>query len=129
MNPASPRMAGCYGRSLDCATRGQERDGRSRVIAPPGKGRQGERGGQPTLMGRHFDCQANGVYTRAPRTPVAMLKRFLIGFALGVGGMYWAIHNGDRLLSHTAAWVSRSAGQFRGDQDRQSVDRQLGAAH
>ena len=57
-----------------------------------------------------------------------MLKRFLIGFALGVGAMYWYIHNGERVMSDTGAWMERSASQYRGDQGRQSVDRELGGA-
>lgn len=55
-----------------------------------------------------------------------MLKRFLIGFALGVGGMYWYIHHAERMVSDTNSWIERSAAHYRGDSAHESVDQATG---
>ena len=38
-----------------------------------------------------------------------MLKRFMIGFVIGVGAMYWYIHNYESTLSDADQWMERSA--------------------
>lgn len=51
-----------------------------------------------------------------------MFKRFMIGFVLGVGAMYWYIHNSEAAFSDASQWVQRSASQYRDDKIHQAVD-------
>lgn len=51
-----------------------------------------------------------------------MLKRFIIGFVIGVGAVYWYIHNYESTLSDADQWMERSASQYRGDRDHQLVE-------
>jgi hypothetical protein len=55
-----------------------------------------------------------------------MLKRFMIGFVLGVGAMYWYIHYSQAAFSGADQWVERSASYYRGDRDHQLVEQQTG---
>jgi hypothetical protein len=57
-----------------------------------------------------------------------MLKRFVIGFVLGVGAMYWYIHHSGGAVSDANQWVERSASGYRGDQRHQQVDQATGAS-
>lgn len=49
-----------------------------------------------------------------------MFKRFMIGFVLGIGAMYWYINHSGQVVSDADQWMQRSASQYRGD--RQVVD-------
>jgi hypothetical protein len=51
-----------------------------------------------------------------------MFKRFMIGFVLGVGAMYWYIHNSEATFSDASQWMQRSASQYRDDKIHQAVD-------
>lgn len=54
-----------------------------------------------------------------------MFKRFMIGFVLGIGLMYWYIHNGETMITGMDAWMNGSAAKYRGDQKHQAIDRQV----
>jgi len=55
-----------------------------------------------------------------------MLKRFVIGFVLGWGGMYWYIHHAEDTLESANRWLQRSASSYRDDRIHQAVDEQTG---
>jgi len=57
-----------------------------------------------------------------------MLKRFMIGFVLGVGAMYWYIHHAESTLNGANLWMQRSASQYRDDKIHEAVDEQTGKA-
>lgn len=56
-----------------------------------------------------------------------MLKRFLIGFVVGVGGMYYYIHHSDEALTDASQWMERSASHYRGDRDHELVNQATGS--
>jgi hypothetical protein len=51
-----------------------------------------------------------------------MFKRFMIGFVLGVGAMYWYIHNAEATFADANQWMQRSASQYRDDKIHDVVD-------
>ena len=51
-----------------------------------------------------------------------MFKRFMIGFVLGVGAMYWYIHNAEATFTDASQWMQRSASNYRDDKVHQAVD-------
>jgi hypothetical protein len=55
-----------------------------------------------------------------------MFKRFVIGFVVGICGMYWYIHQSDDLVSDASSWMERSASHYRGDRDHELVEQQTG---
>jgi len=55
-----------------------------------------------------------------------MLKRFIIGFVLGWGSMYWYIHHAEETLDNANRWMQRSASQYRDDKIHQAVDEATG---
>jgi hypothetical protein len=55
-----------------------------------------------------------------------MLKRFIIGFVLGVGLMYWYIHRSEDTLKGANEWMQRSAASYRDDKTHQAVERETG---
>jgi hypothetical protein len=55
-----------------------------------------------------------------------MLKRFLIGFVLGVGAMYWYIHSSEGLIADTTSWFERSASGYRDDKAHNAIERETG---
>jgi len=57
-----------------------------------------------------------------------MLKRFLIGFVLGIGAMYWYIHHAENTFADANQWMQRSASNYRDDKIHDAVDQQTGAA-
>jgi hypothetical protein len=58
----------------------------------------------------------------------SMLKRFMIGFVLGVGSMYWFIHHADSTFANANGWMQRSASHYRDDKIHQAVDQETGGA-
>ncbi len=58
-----------------------------------------------------------------------MFKRFMIGFVLGIGLMYWYIHYSGEAASGTFQWMERSASGYRGDRAHQAVERELGSSN
>jgi len=57
-----------------------------------------------------------------------MLKRFMIGFVIGVGACYWYIHYSESAMSDANQWMGRSASHYRGDRDHQLVEDATGKA-
>lgn len=57
-----------------------------------------------------------------------MLKRFMIGFVLGIGAMYWYIHNADNTMSDASQWMQRSASHYRDDKMHDTVGDVTGKA-
>jgi hypothetical protein len=55
-----------------------------------------------------------------------MLKRFVIGFVLGWGGMYWYIHHAERTFADASRWMQHSASAYRDDNLHRAVDEQTG---
>lgn len=55
-----------------------------------------------------------------------MFKRFMIGFVVGIGAMYWYIHNGEQVVTNADEWMQRSASQYRGDKDHDLVEQATG---
>ena len=55
-----------------------------------------------------------------------MLKRFLIGFAIGIGATYWYLHNSDEFFSTTGRWFERSASGYRDDRTHEAIEHETG---
>ena len=55
-----------------------------------------------------------------------MLKRFMIGFVLGIGAMYWYIHNADSTVADADRWMKSSASAYRDDRVHRAVDQETG---
>lgn len=53
-----------------------------------------------------------------------MAKRFLIGFILGIGLMYWYIHQSEELLAGMGSWMDKSASGYRADGHRAAIERE-----
>jgi len=51
-----------------------------------------------------------------------MFKRFMLGFVLGVGLMYWYIHYSEEAVTNAEHWAGTSAAQYRGDAHKQAAD-------
>ena len=54
------------------------------------------------------------------------MKRFLIGFVIGVGLMYWYLQNGVAVESETRTWFRDSAAKYRDDQQHKAAREALG---
>lgn len=55
-----------------------------------------------------------------------MFKRFMIGFVLGVGAMYWYIHHAEKTLADAEQWMQRSASAYRDDRVHDAVQLETG---
>jgi hypothetical protein len=54
------------------------------------------------------------------------MKRFLIGFIVGIGLMYWYLQNGEAVESGTRHWFQDSASKYRDDQQHRAAREALG---
>jgi len=54
------------------------------------------------------------------------MKRFVIGFVIGVGVMYYYLHYGDRFRSDATGWFQGSASNYRGDAHHKAAREALG---
>jgi hypothetical protein len=54
-----------------------------------------------------------------------MLKRFILGFAVGMGAMYYYLHHGEEVAQDAKQWGSKAASEYRGDKDRKLADEVL----
>lgn len=54
-----------------------------------------------------------------------MLKRFMMGFVLGVCLMYWYIHRYQETVSDAEHWMGDSASSYRGDAHKRAADKVL----
>jgi hypothetical protein len=55
-----------------------------------------------------------------------MVKRFVIGFAVGVGLMHWYINHGDRVISDATNWTKKSASQYSDETVRKAAEAEFG---
>jgi len=51
-----------------------------------------------------------------------MLKRFLLGFILGIGLMYYYLHYSEEVATDATHWAEKSASRYRGDKHRRLAD-------
>ena len=54
------------------------------------------------------------------------MKRFVIGFVIGVGLMYYYLHYGERVQSGAFSWFQGSASKYRGDSRHEAAREALG---
>jgi hypothetical protein len=54
------------------------------------------------------------------------MKRFVIGFVIGVGLMYYYLHYGERMESGAFSWFQGSAAKYRGDAEHNAAREALG---
>jgi hypothetical protein len=54
------------------------------------------------------------------------LKRFFLGFLLGIGIMYWYLHHSETTLEQARSWLARGASQYRGDEVHDKARQVLG---
>jgi len=54
------------------------------------------------------------------------MKRFVIGFAVGLGMMYYYLHYGDQTWSDSAQWFNGAASNYRDDQQHRAAREVLG---
>ena len=54
------------------------------------------------------------------------MKRFVIGFAVGVGLMYYYLHYGEIVWSDTNSWFKGAASKYRDDKQHRAASDVLG---
>lgn len=54
------------------------------------------------------------------------LKRFLLGFVVGVGLMYWYLHHSEATWEQAQGWFQGSASKYRGDETHERARELLG---
>jgi hypothetical protein len=54
------------------------------------------------------------------------MKRFVIGFVIGVGLVYWYLHHGDAFRSDVENWFHGSASRYRDDKQHKAAREALG---
>lgn len=54
------------------------------------------------------------------------MKRFLIGFLIGLGLMHWYLQYGDTMQTEAHRWFERSGSNYRGDKTHEAVGDALG---
>ncbi len=54
------------------------------------------------------------------------MKRFVIGFVIGVGLMYWYLTHGETLLSMAEGWFRGAAANYRDDKQHKAAQDVLG---
>ncbi len=54
------------------------------------------------------------------------MKRFVIGFAVGVGLMYLFLNHGDNVQTEINRWFQGSAANYRADKQHQAAREALG---
>jgi len=54
------------------------------------------------------------------------MKRFVIGFIIGIGLMYWYLRNADTLQSSTFNWFNGAASNYRDDKQHKAAREALG---
>ena len=54
------------------------------------------------------------------------LKRFTIGFAVGIGLMYWYLHYSEATRLSTISWFSHAASNYRGDPTHKAAKEEFG---
>ena len=54
------------------------------------------------------------------------MKRFVIGFLVGLGLMYLYLHQGDAMQTEVGRWFQGSASNYRGDAEHKAAREALG---
>ncbi len=54
------------------------------------------------------------------------MKRFLIGFLVGLGLMHWYLQHGETLQAEARRWFERSGTNYRGDKTHEAAREELG---
>ena len=54
------------------------------------------------------------------------MKRFVIGFVIGVGVMYWYLHHSESLQADTWSWFNGAAKNYRDDKQHKAAREALG---
>ena len=54
-----------------------------------------------------------------------MLKRFMLGFLIGIGAMYWYLQDSGAAVDDARNWADTSASNYRADSHKQAADREL----
>ncbi|MBP1683932.1 MAG: hypothetical protein H6Q33_75 [Deltaproteobacteria bacterium] len=54
------------------------------------------------------------------------MKRFLIGFLVGLGLMHWYLQHGDTMQTEARRWFERSGTNYRGDKMHDAAREALG---
>ncbi len=54
------------------------------------------------------------------------MKRFVIGFVVGVGIMYYYLHYGEAMKLGTSGWFQGAASKYRDDQQHKAAREVLG---
>ena len=54
------------------------------------------------------------------------MKRFVIGFFVGLALVYWYLHGGEEFSSTTRKWFGSSATKYRGDKRHEAAREVLG---
>jgi hypothetical protein len=54
------------------------------------------------------------------------MKRFVVGFLIGVGLMYFYLHQGDAVQAGVNRWFHSSATHYRGDTEHRAAREALG---
>lgn len=54
------------------------------------------------------------------------MKRFVIGFVIGVGLMYYYLHYGESIQTEATGWFQGSASGYRGDAHHKAAREALG---
>jgi hypothetical protein len=81
--------------------------------------------------GRRRANLPNSILTdRAARTiqasSLAPMKRFLIGFCVGLALVYWYLHRGEEMSTNVRTWFGSSATKYRGDRHHDAAREVLG---
>lgn len=54
------------------------------------------------------------------------LKRFVLGFAVGIGIMYWYLNHAESTSLGALSWISGAASNYRGDESNRAAKEVLG---
>ena len=54
------------------------------------------------------------------------MKRFVIGFLVGVGLMYYYLYRGEAIQTEVERWFRGSASKYRGDSEHRAAGEALG---
>jgi hypothetical protein len=54
------------------------------------------------------------------------LKRFVLGFAVGIGIMYWYLNHSESSRLGMLSWINGAASQYRGDESNRAAKEVLG---
>ena len=54
------------------------------------------------------------------------MKRFVVGFAIGIGLMYWYLHYSEVMEANTRDWFDGAASNYRDDRQHDAAREVLG---